>query len=158
TDTAHPTVTSNSNDTTVAASAATQFQVSTCGSITAHDPCDITVRAVNDNNHLDAGYRGTIHFTSTDGAAGLPANYTFLAGDAGTHTFSPGVTYNTAGNQHLNATDTAHPAVTGVSNTTNVSPAVATHFDVSSGSSVTAGQNLPFTVTARDANGHVVPS
>ena len=32
-----------------------------------------------------SGYTGTVHFTSSDGAATLPGNYTFVVGDAGVH-------------------------------------------------------------------------
>ena len=44
------------------------------------------------------GYLGTVHFTSSDGPAVLPANYTFIAGDNGVHTFTT-VTLKTAGTQ-----------------------------------------------------------
>ena len=52
------------------------------------------------------GYTGTVHFTSTDSAATLPADYTFTGGDAGTHTFTLTITLNTAGAQTITATDT----------------------------------------------------
>ena len=51
-----------------------------------------------------AGYLGTIHFTSSDGLAVLPADYTFTAADAGIHTFQ--VTFNTLGSQTLTLADT----------------------------------------------------
>src|SRR5439155_347189 len=51
------------------------------------------------------GYRGTVHFSSTDSQAILPANYTFTAADNGVHTFS--VTFKTAGTCSLTAIDTA---------------------------------------------------
>ena len=53
---------------------------------------------------MATGYTGTVHFTSSDAQAGLPANYTFTGGDAGTHVFS--VTLKTAGTQSITATDT----------------------------------------------------
>src|SRR5439155_5027945 len=40
------------------------------------------------------GYVGTVHFTSSDGQAVLPANYTFTGGDAGVQTCN--VTLKTA--------------------------------------------------------------
>jgi uncharacterized repeat protein (TIGR01451 family) len=49
------------------------------------------------------GYLGTLHFTSSDGLAVLPADYTFTAGDAGIHTFQ--VTLNTLGTQTITMTD-----------------------------------------------------
>src|SRR5262249_1027998 len=49
------------------------------------------------------GYRGTVHFTSTDSKAGLPSNYTFTSTDSGIHsTFS--VIYKTASTQSLTGT------------------------------------------------------
>jgi hypothetical protein len=50
-------------------------------------------------------------FTSTDGQAVLPGNYTFLRRDGGTHSFS--VTLKTAGAGHsVTATDTGN-SITG---------------------------------------------
>ncbi|HSK44268.1 MAG TPA: hypothetical protein VLA83_10325, partial [Candidatus Binatia bacterium] len=51
-----------------------------------------------------AGYLGTLHFTSSDGLAVLPADYTFTAADAGIHTFQ--VTFNTLGTQTITMADT----------------------------------------------------
>jgi uncharacterized repeat protein (TIGR01451 family) len=64
-----------------------------------------------------AGYTGTVHFTSSDAQAVLPADYTFVSGDAGTHTFS--VTLNTLGDQTIAVTDTHASGLTGT-NTVNV--------------------------------------
>jgi hypothetical protein len=52
------------------------------------------------------GYRGTVHFTSSDAKAGLPADYTFTAADNGAHTFA--ATLNTVGTQWLQVIDTAN--------------------------------------------------
>jgi len=50
-----------------------------------------------------SGYTGTIHFTSTDTKAKLPANYTFKAADAVlTSSASP----QDCGTQSVTATDT----------------------------------------------------
>ena len=67
---------------------------------------NFTVTALDAFGNIATGYGGTIHFTSSDGQAVLPANYTFTAGDGGVHTFS--ATLKTAGSQSLIATDTAH--------------------------------------------------
>ena len=48
----------------------------------------ITVTALDSSNNMGATYTGTVHFTSTDPTAILPADYTFTAADAGTHTFN----------------------------------------------------------------------
>ncbi|MEI7899411.1 MAG: autotransporter-associated beta strand repeat-containing protein [bacterium] len=67
------------------------------------DSVTVTVRDAYGN--LATNYTGTLHFTSTDGAAVLPADYTFTGGDSGTHTFTGGVTFNTDGSQSVTATD-----------------------------------------------------
>ena len=78
---------------------------------TAHN---VTVTAEDASGNTTTAYTGTVHFTSSDGQAVLPANYTFTAGDAGTHTFA-GVTLKTAGtrtdhgHRHGDGDDHGHP-------------------------------------------------
>src|SRR5207249_2939322 len=96
-------------------------------------------------NNIAPGYAGTVHFTSSDGAATLPANSTLTSG---TGSFS--ATLRTAGNQTITATDTVSSSITGTSNTIAVSAASATHFAVSTPASATAGSAFTFTVTAQD--------
>jgi uncharacterized repeat protein (TIGR01451 family) len=67
------------------------------------------------------GYLGTVHFTSSDGLAELPADYTFTAADAGIHSFQ--VTLNTLGSQTISITDT-HSAGFNRTTTLNVLAAV----------------------------------
>ena len=55
-------------------------------------------------NNVATGYRGTVQLTSSDPQAVLPANHTFTAGDAGSHTFS--VRLKTAGSQTVTLIDT----------------------------------------------------
>ena len=55
--------------------------------------------------NVATGYTGTVHFTSSDAAAALPADYAFTAADKGVHTFS--VTFQTAGSQSVTVADTA---------------------------------------------------
>ncbi|MGH7137678.1 MAG: FG-GAP repeat domain-containing protein [Pirellulales bacterium] len=57
-------------------------------STTAGTPGSITVAALNADGTIDTGYTGTVRFSSSDGQAALPANYTFTSSDAGQHTFS----------------------------------------------------------------------
>ncbi|UCE91521.1 MAG: hypothetical protein JSV90_09015 [Methanobacteriota archaeon] len=53
-----------------------------------------TVTIINrDTNETHTGYQGTVTFSSSDDAAVLPDNYTFVPGDAGTHDFT--VVFNT---------------------------------------------------------------
>ena len=72
--------------------------------------------------NIASGYRGTVQFTGTDGAAVLPANYTFTAGDNGVHTFA--VTFNTVGTQSITVTDIANGTLTGTQSGITVASAV----------------------------------
>lgn len=77
------------------------------------DPADLTVTAYDANYNLATGYRGTIHFTATDGSSTLPVDYTFTSGDSGVHTFPAGVTLRTAGRHVVTATDLSDATITG---------------------------------------------
>jgi hypothetical protein len=62
--------------------------------------------------NIATGYLGTIHFTSSDPSAVLPADYTFTTADAGKHTtFS--ATLKTTGTRSITATDTGNSNLTG---------------------------------------------
>jgi hypothetical protein len=91
--------------------AATHFQVSAPASVTAGTPFTVTVTALTAGGQLDAVYTGTAHFTSSDGKAVLPADYTFTLADAGSHTFT--VTLNTTGSRTVKATDKHDSSLTG---------------------------------------------
>ena len=116
-------------------------------SATARTAFAFTVTALDATNNIATGYTGTVHFTSSDGAAGvtLPAN-SMLTNGVGT--FS--ATLRTAGSQTITATDTMTASITGTSNTIAVSAASATHFAVSAPASATNGTAFNFTVTALD--------
>ena len=100
-----------------------------------------------------AGYRGAVHFTSSDTQAGLPGNYTYSAGDNGVHTFS--ATLKTAGSQSLTATDTATASITGAQSGITVTAAAATHLVITAPTSVSIGVAFSVTVTALDAYGNI---
>ncbi len=117
-------------------------------------PVSITVRALDPFNNIVPSYRGTVHFTASDAAATLPADYTFTAADNGVHTFS--VTLQTLGRQAVFATDTASNLVTGgtallVTNQAVLGSLVVAGFP----SPVAAGVPGSVTVTAKDASGNV---
>src|SRR5439155_1646061 len=76
TDTLNATLTGASGVIVVGAGAATHFTVSAPSSETAGTAFSFTVTALDQFNNLATGYTGTVHFTSTDGAASLPANST----------------------------------------------------------------------------------
>jgi CSLREA domain-containing protein len=153
TDTVTASITGTSNAITVAAAAATHFMVSAPGTATANSAFAFTVTALDPFNNVAASYAGSVHFTSTDGAAVLPANSTLTNG-AGT--FS--ATLKTAGNQTITAKDAITPAITGTSGTIAVTVLPATHFAVSAPATATAGSAFNFTVTALDVNNSTVTS
>src|SRR6266849_9940921 len=78
----------------------------------ANDAATATLTAYDASYNVAAGYTGTVHFNSTDGAATLPVNYTFTVGDAGSHTFPAAFTLRTAGGQTVYATDIADATIT----------------------------------------------
>jgi hypothetical protein len=155
TDTVQATITGTSNADAVTPGAATHFGVSIPASGTAGTPGSITVTALDAFGNVAPSYTGTAHFTSSDGLATLPANYTFTGGDAGVHTFTSGEILRTSGSQTVMATDTVTSAMTGTSNADVVTPAAATHFTVSIPANGTAGTPGSLVVTAIDAFGNV---
>jgi ELWxxDGT repeat protein len=135
------------------APAVTHFRIDAPAGVTAGMVFGITVTALDANNRAVAGYVGTIHFTNTRGLASLPADYTFVPGDQGRHTFL--VTLRSAGSQTLTIKDKSSPGLTG-SATVTVSAAAAAYFSISAPSVVLAYQPFTVTVRARDAYGNAV--
>ncbi len=130
----------------------TGFPATTAGTVNA-----FTVTAKDRFGNTTPAYRGTIHFTSTDGQAILPQNYTFTANDNGTHAF--GAVLKTAGTQTLTATDTGTATITGAQSGIAVSPAATSTFVVSGfATPTTAGTSGTFTVTAKDPYGNTTPA
>src|SRR5207249_178552 len=102
-----------------------------------------------------SGYTGTVHFTSTDAQAVLPANYTFVSGDNGMKTLARRVGLKTAGNRTVTATDTITSSITGTTNSITVNPTTASMLAVvASTGTTTAGSAFNVTVTAKDAFGN----
>jgi len=89
---------------------------------TAHN---LTVTAKDGNGATATGYAGTVHFTSSDSAAVLPADYTFTLADAGSHTFS--TTLKTLGSRSVSAADTLASSMTGTQSAISVVGAAATY-------------------------------
>ena len=77
-------------------------------SATAGSAVVFTVTAQDTYGNTATGYAGTVHFTSSDGAATLPANAHLTNGTA---TFS--VVFATKGSRTVTATDTVSGSVTG---------------------------------------------
>ena len=123
----------------------THFSVTAPANTTSGTPFNVTVTALDASNVTVTSYTGTVHFTSSS-AGSLPADYIFVAGDNGSHTFS--VTLTSNGAQSITATD---GGITGTANTT-VAPPPATHFSVTAPASATTGSPFSVTVTALAAS------
>jgi len=108
-----------------------------------------TVTARDNAGKTMTGYTGTVHFTSSDPQAVLPADYTFTSTDQGVHTFS--ATLKTAGTQSIAVTDKNTPTFTGAQSGITVNAAAASHLVVAGYPSPRlAGLTCSFTVMATD--------
>ncbi|HVV67086.1 MAG TPA: IPT/TIG domain-containing protein [Candidatus Saccharimonadales bacterium] len=85
-------------------------------------PSSVTVQAVDYAGQPQSDYTGTVHFTSSDGAAILPSDFTFTAGMLGLHTFVNGITMRSAGEWCVTATDTSAASITGSQCNITVTP------------------------------------
>ncbi len=143
---------STSTPVTVASATLNNFSVTASpASITAGGTTSVTVVARDSSNHTLANYTGTIHFTSSDAQAALPADYTFTSADAGSKSFN--VTLKTAGNPSVSVSDS------GKVGTTNVGVIAAAPAVMAFGSqptNATSGQAISpaVTVTLKDAFGN----
>lgn len=100
-------------------------------------------------------YRGTVHFTSSDSAAVLPADYTFTFADAGVHNFI--VTLNTTGAQSITISDTQLP-FTGTATWQVQPPSSAAHFTVFAPANANTGSAVSIAVTAVDNSFNPTPN
>ena len=106
---------------------------------------NFTVTATNLNNSLATAYRGTVHFTSSDPKAVLPADAT-LTGGVGIFA----AVFQTSGVQSISATDVANTILDGTSNVIGIGNP-ATHFVVSASANALTGTQFNVTVAALDA-------
>jgi plastocyanin len=105
-DVAIPSLT-GSDTVTVNPAAATQLVLTAPGTASPGVILPVTATARDQFNNTATGYSGTVHFTSSDGGAILPADNTL---SSGTRNFS--VTLATPGLQTLTVTDTVAPTLT----------------------------------------------
>jgi hypothetical protein len=131
----------------------THLGVSGPVSAVAGTPFTVTVQALNDLGAPVPGYTGTVHFTSSDGRAVLPADYTFTATDQGAHAFN--VTLKTASSQSVTVADPTG-GLTATTGAIAVSPAAAATFILTAPASVIRGAAFSVTLTVQDAYGNVV--
>jgi probable HAF family extracellular repeat protein len=132
---------------------ATHFSVSSPAAETAGTPFNITVTAFDATNNVVASYSASLHFTSTDPQAVLPANSPLTNG---TGAFS--ITLKTASAQTISVSATGSAAISGTSNSINVTAPAATHFSVVTPANGTAGTSFTFSVNAVDTSNKVVGS
>src|SRR5438477_157365 len=126
----------------------------------------VTVEVRTSNGARATGYTGTIHFTSTDAQAILPANYTFTSStattpncttgcDQGIHTFTNAVVLKTAATQSATATDVSKSTVKGSETGIVVQATTASRLVVSGiATPRTAGTASSVTVEVKDAYGN----
>ncbi len=110
-------------------------------------PFVLTVTARNPTTGTHKAFAGTVHFTSTDSSAVLPADYIFQPSDQGVHVFN--VTLNTVG-KSVTATETVNPLITGT-----VTPATGPGFTISAPSTKTIrlGDFATYLVTETPSGG-----
>ena len=146
---------SSETDIEVTPAAASQLIVNVPVATTAGGTLSITVTARDAFYNIVPDYAGTITFSSSDGQASLPADYTFLPADAGVHTLAGSVLLKTAGAQTVTASDGAINGSTAVV----VSPAAASKLIVFGfPSPTTAGANDSFLVQVEDPYGNIARS
>jgi hypothetical protein len=116
-------------------------------------PTGVVVSALDHFGNVATGYTGTVHFASSDPQAVLPADYTFTAADAGSHTFT--ATLNTAGTQTVSVTDTANPAFSSQAQV-SVFTVVPASLELFASPTATAGVAQLYVLVAFDAAGNVL--
>ncbi len=93
------------------------FQVSAPSNATPGTSFNFTVTVENPvGSSTDTSFAGTVHFSSSDSQAVLPADFTFKPSDQGTQGF--GATLKTSGAQTITATDTINSAILGTASVT----------------------------------------
>ena len=158
TDTLTASITGTQASLSISPGSATHLQLTFLTGGTAGVVQSVQVQAQDAYNNPASGYAGTVQFTSSDTAAGLPINYLFVAADAGTHVFTNGVTLKTVGSQSVTATDTGDASITGAQTGLVVTAAAAHDIVITGPSTVTAGSSQTLTLRARDPYGNTVPT
>ncbi len=110
TDTAAPPLTATESGIVVSPAAVTQFAISGSTSVTQGVGFKVMVSAEDAFGNVNAGYRGSVHLSSTD-ATGGTQNFTFGNNDNGVHVFS--YTFNALGLQTLTIADTSNTSILG---------------------------------------------
>ena len=114
-------------------------------------PSVLTVRAYDAAGNVVAAYRGTVHVSSNDSNASMPADYVFMAGDTGSKTLNANLV--TVGIRTVQVSD----IVAGLTGSIGISvtPAVAQRLLLSAPNSAAAGQGLNVAVSALDVYNNI---
>jgi hypothetical protein len=134
-------------------------------SVTAGDYLTFTVIVKDGWNNIVGDYNGTVTFTSNDPQAEFsPSNYTFIPADNGSHTFTNGVRFKTAGSRYITVSDSS---ISNNSGWITVTVSTLHHFEFHSiyywngsswilGTTPIAGFPVVFNVKAVDAYSNTV--
>jgi uncharacterized repeat protein (TIGR03803 family) len=105
-------ITGSESGIVVKPAAASQYILSAPSSVRHGTAFSLTLTVEDAYGNVATGYVGTVHFTSSDTTATLPADYTFTAADAGVHTFTSAPILRKRGTQTITVTDTQDSAQT----------------------------------------------
>ncbi|MFN8010977.1 MAG: putative Ig domain-containing protein [Holophagaceae bacterium] len=105
----------------------------------------VTVSVRDLCGNLSQAYTGRVHFTSTDPAATLPADYTFAAWEGGVHTFP--VKLNTVGTWSIQVQDVNNGAILGAQSGLTVTATTVTAITLLGPSSGKVGTSVLITGT-----------
>lgn len=145
-------LTTSSQAITVAAGPVTRVAITTPASTVAGSSIPFTLAALDAFGNMGAAYTGTVHFSSSDVQAGLPADYTFTPADAGIHHFT--AVLKSAGFRTITAADTLTPTVSGSVTSIYVTPLAVSALSVVGGAG-SIGVFRPVTGTATDIYGNL---
>lgn len=137
----------------------TAFRIAFAGTTTATkntagSAFTMTVTALTATGAIDASYRGTVRFISSDTQAALPGEYTFVAGDNGVHTFTLGVNLKTAGLRSVTVKEVQRGLTASKSITVTVAATADFRF-TGFANPITLNTSRSFTLTAVDAFGNL---
>ncbi|MBZ4421802.1 Ig-like domain-containing protein [Myxococcus sp. RHSTA-1-4] len=119
-------------------------------------PGTLTVIVFDRFDNVVRDYTGTVHFSSDDPAATLPADFAFTENEAGIGSFVDGVVLRTAGLRRITVVDTANAALTS-SVTLEVVSSIVEYLALEGlPGDVTAGASNMLTLSARDRFGNIV--
>ena len=142
----------------VMAGAATKLTVLAGSStLVAGQSSPVVVRALDAFGNTCPTYQGTIHLTSSDANATLPANAFFTVGDSGLKTLNGNLILVTAGTMQLAAADIVTSSIAGQTNIAVV-PAALAGLRLVGATTTTAGLALPLVVSPIDVLGNIVTS